>query len=146
MYNFNTSIHRLLHDKLISSFTHHKLEALSLFTVGDIKAMGMEKLSAMPRIGKKIVYDVKHVFAAIESQDPLLEVKRYCSDEVIQKMDICYAHLCENVEDGKEFQAIFPSSLEILKLICINESNLMEMVDNYPQAASCLYILNSATL
>ena len=102
--------------------------------------MGMEKLSAMPRIGKKIVYDVKHVFAAIESQDPLLEVKRYCSDEVIQKMDICYAHLCENVEDGKEFQAIFPSSLEILKLICINESNLMEMVDNYPQAASCLYI------
>ena len=55
MYNFNTSIHRLLHDKLISSFTHHKLEALSLFTVGDIKAMGMEKLSAMPRIGKKIV-------------------------------------------------------------------------------------------
>ncbi len=140
MYNFNTSIHRLLHDKLISSFTHHKLEALSLLTVGDIKAMGMEKLSAMPRIGKKIVYDVKHVFAAIESQDPLLEVKRYCSDEVIQKMDICYAHLCENVEDGKEFQAIFPSSLEILKLICINESNLMEMVDNYPQAASCLYI------
>lgn len=57
MYNFNTSIHRLLHDKLISSFTHHKPEALSLFTVGDIKAMGMEKLSAMPRIGKKIVYD-----------------------------------------------------------------------------------------
>ena len=140
MYSNKTSIDRLLRDKQISSFTHHKLNALSLLTVEDIKAMGIEKLSAMSGIGVRVVSDLEHVFATIKSQDPLLEVKRYCSDEVMSKMVICYAHLCANTEDGKEFQAIFPSSLEILKLICLLESNLMKKVDNNPKAASCLYV------
>lgn len=111
------------------------------FTVGDIQAMGIKKLWAIPGIGLKVINDVEHVFATINSQDPLLEVKQFCGDEIMQKMVICYAHLCENAEDSKEFQAIFPSSLDILKFICMKGSHLMSMVDNYPRAASCLYVL-----
>lgn len=102
--------------------------------------MGIKKLWAIPGIGLKVINDVEHVFATINSQDPLLEVKQFCGDEIMQKMVICYAHLCENAEDSKEFQAIFPSSLDILKFICMKGSHLMSMVDNYPRAASCLYV------
>lgn len=140
MYSCKTTVNRLYHDRQISSFTHKKMLALSLLTIGDIQAMGIEKLCSMPGIGAKVIKDLKHVFAIIESQDPILEVKRFCDDEIMQKMVICYTHLCENTEDSKEFQAIFPSSLDILKLICIKESNLMEMVDNHPNAASYLYV------
>lgn len=140
MYTIDTSIHRLLGDKLITTFTYNKLWALSLFTVGDLQAMGIKKLWAIPGIGLKVINDVEHVFATINSQDPLLEVKQFCGDEIMQKMIICYAHLCENAGDSKEFQAIFPSSLDILKFICMKGSHLMSMVDNYPRAASCLYV------
>lgn len=140
MYTIDTSIYRLLGDKLITTFTYNKLWALSLFTVGDLQAMGIKKLWAIPGIGLKVINDVEHVFATINSQDPLLEVKQFCGDEIMQKMVICYAHLCENAEDSKEFQAIFPSSLDILKFICMKGSHLMSMVDNYPRAASCLYV------
>lgn len=140
MYSSDTSIYRLFHDNQISLFTYHKLKSLSLLTVGDIQAMGIETLCVKPGIGAKVIKDLEHVFATIESQDPLLEVKQFCGDEIMLKMVICYAHLCENAEDSKEFQAIFPSSLDILKLICIKESNLMEMVDNHPNAASYLYV------
>lgn len=140
MYTIDTSIYRLLGDKLITTFTYNKLWALSLFTVGDIQAMGIKKLWAIPGIGLKVINDVEHVFATINSQDPLLEIKQFCGDEIMQKMVICYAHLCENAEDSKEFQAIFPSSLDILKFICMKGSHLMSMVDNYPRAASCLYV------
>lgn len=140
MYTIDTSIDRLLGDKLITTFTYNKLWALSLFTVGDLQAMGIKKLWAIPGIGLKVINDVEHVFATINSQDPLLEVKQFCGDEIMQKMVICYAHLCENAGDSKEFQAIFPSSLDILKFICMKGSHLMSMVDNYPRAASCLYV------
>lgn len=140
MYTIDTSIYRLLGDKLITTFTYNKLWALSLFTVGDLQAMGIKKLWAIPGIGLKVINDVEHVFATINSQDPLLEVKQFCGDEIMQKMVICYAHLCENAGDSKEFQAIFPSSLDILKFICMKGSHLMSMVDNYPRAASCLYV------
>lgn len=140
MYSDNTSIDRLLYDKQISAYTHHKLEALSLLTVADIKAMGKERLSAMPRIGLRVISDLEQVFQKIESQDPLVEVKSFCSEEVIQKMAVCYGHLCENTEESKEFQAMFPSSMEILKLILMKEWDLMEMVDDRPQVASCLYV------
>lgn len=140
MYTIDTSIHRLLGDKLITTFTYNKLWALSLFTVGDLQAMGIKKLWAIPGIGLKVINDVEHVFATINSQDHLLEVKQFCGDEIMQKMVICYAHLCENAGDSKEFQAIFPSSLDILKFICMKGSHLMSMVDNYPRAASCLYV------
>lgn len=140
MYSSDTSICRLLHDNQISLFTYHNLKSLSLLTVGDIQAMGIETLCVIPGIGAKVIKDLEHVFATIESQDPLLEVKQFCGDEIMLKMIICYAHLCENAEDSKEFQAIFPSSLDILKLICIKESNFMEIVDNYPNAASYLYV------
>lgn len=102
--------------------------------------MGIKKLWAIPGIGLKVINDVEHVFATINSQDPLLEIQQFCGDEIMQKMVICYAHLCENAEDSKEFQAIFPSSLDILKFICMKGSHLMSMVDNYPRAASCLYV------
>lgn len=82
---------------------------------------GDKKLWAIPGIGLKVINDVEHVFATINSQDPLLEVKQFCGDEIMQKMVICYAHLCENAEDSKEFQAIFPSSLDILKFICMKD-------------------------
>lgn len=140
MYTIDTSIYRLLGDKLITTFTYNKLWALSLFTVGDLQAMGIKKLWAIPGIGLKVINDVEHVFATINSQDPLLEIKQFCGDEIMQKMVICYAHLCENAGDSKEFQAIFPSSLDILKFICMKGSHLMSMVDNYPRAASCLYV------
>ena len=140
MYTIDTSIDRLLGDKLITTFTYNKLWALSLFTVGDLQAMGIKKLWAIPGIGLKVINDVEHVFATINSQDPLLEIKQFCGDEIMQKMVICYAHLCENAGDSKEFQAIFPSSLDILKFICMKGSHLMSMVDNYPRAASCLYV------
>lgn len=133
MYTIDTSIYRLLGDKLITTFTYNKLWALSLFTVGDLQAMGIKKLWAIPGIGLKVINDVEHVFATINSQDPLLEVKQFCGDEIMQKMVICYAHLCENAGDSKEFQAIFPSSLDILKFICMKGSHLMSMVDNYPR-------------
>lgn len=54
--------------------------------------MGIKKLWAIPGIGLKVINDVEHVFATINSQDPLLEVKQFCGDEIMQKMVICYAH------------------------------------------------------
>lgn len=48
MYTIDTSIYRLLGDKLITTFTYNKLWALSLFTVGDLQAMGIKKLWAIP--------------------------------------------------------------------------------------------------
>lgn len=44
MYTIDTSIYRLLGDKLITTFTYNKLWALSLFTVGDLQAMGDKKV------------------------------------------------------------------------------------------------------
>ena len=75
MYSSDTSICRLLHDNQISLFTYHNLKSLSLLTVGDIQAMGIETLCVIPGIGAKVIKDLEHVFATIESQDPLLEVK-----------------------------------------------------------------------
>lgn len=62
MYTIDTSIHRLLGDKLITTFTYNKLWALSLFTVGDLQAMGIKKLWAIPGIGLKVINDVEHDF------------------------------------------------------------------------------------
>ena len=39
MYTIDTSIYRLLGDKLITTFTYNKLWALSLFTVGDCTSL-----------------------------------------------------------------------------------------------------------
>lgn len=140
MYSDNTSIDRLLYDKQISRFTHHKLMALSLLTVGDIKAMGIGKIAAMPRIGLRVKNDLEQVFATIASQDPLLELKQFCDEEVLEKMSICYEHLCENAEDSRDFQAMFPSSIEILKLLLLKEWHLMEVVEDKPKVASYLYV------
>lgn len=85
MYTIDTSIDRLLGDKLITTFTYNKLWALSLFTVGDIQAMGIKKLWAIPGIGLKVINDVEHVFATINSQDPLLEIKQFCGDDIMQR-------------------------------------------------------------
>lgn len=140
MYSDDTSIDRLLDDKQISTFTHHKLVALSLLTVGDIRAMGIDKLYAMSGIGLRVKSDLEQVFATIASQDPLKELKQFCDEEVLEKMSICYEHLCENAEDSKDFQALFPSSTEILKLLLLKEWHLMEMVEDKPKVASCLYV------
>lgn len=140
MYSDDTSIDRLLDDKLISTFTHHKLMALSLMTVGDIRVMGIDKLYGMPGIGLRVKCDLEQVFATIASQDPLLELKQFCSEGVLEKMSICYEHLCENAEDSKDFQEMFPSSIEILKLLLLKEWHLMEIVEDRPKVASYLYV------
>lgn len=140
MYSDDTSIDRLLYDKQISTFTHHKLVALSLLTVGDIRAMGIDKLYAMPRIGLRVKSDLEQVFATIASQDPLMELKQFCDEEVLEKMSICYEHLCDNAEDSQDFQAMFPSSTEILKLLLLKEWHLMEIVEDRPKVASYLYV------
>lgn len=140
MYNDKTSIDRLLSDKLITSFTHHKLMALSLLTVGDIRAFGKEKLSAMPRIGFRVISDLEHVFQKIESQDPLLELKLCCSEGGLKKMSICYECLCKNVEVGRDFQAMFPSMIELLEAIIEKEGSLMLEVSDKPNVASSLYV------
>lgn len=114
--------------------------ALSLLTVGDIKAMGIGKIAAMPRIGLRVKNDLEQVFATIASQDPLLELKQFCDEEVLEKMSICYEHLCENAEDSRDFQAMFPSSIEILKLLLLKEWHLMEVVEDKPKVASYLYV------
>lgn len=140
MYSDDTSIDRLLYDKQISTFTHHKLVALSLLTVGDIRAMGIDQLFVMPRIGLRVKSDLEQVFATIASQDPLKELKQFCDEEVLEKMSICYEHLCDNAEDSQDFQAMFPSSTEILKLLLLKEWHLMEMVEDRPKVASYLYV------
>ena len=105
MYTIDTSIYRLLGDKLITTFTYNKLWALSLFTVGDIQAMGIKKLWAIPGIGLKVINDVEHVFATINSQDPLLEVKQFCGKRWSSVM-LIYVRMLEIARNFRQYSLL----------------------------------------